>query len=134
MGERLALIALARDYGQPVEYSGPVYKSMNVKDGKAVLTFTHTGGDLVAKDGPLTGFTVAGADGVFHNAKAEIVGDTVVVSCPEVLQPVAVRFGWADYPVVNLWNKAGLPASPFRTDTWPVGGPKAVPPAVKKAA
>ena len=56
---------------------------------------------------------------MFHDAKAEIKGDTVVVTCKEVAKPVAVRFGWANYPVVNLWNKDGLPASPFRTDDWP---------------
>jgi sialate O-acetylesterase len=68
---------------------------------------------------PLTGFAVAGEDRKFHNAKAEIVGDTVVVTCEAVAKPVAVRFGWAQHPVVNLFNKAGLPASPFRTDDWP---------------
>jgi sialate O-acetylesterase len=70
----------------------------------------------VAKDGPLTGFTIAGADGVFHPAKAEIVGETVAVSSPSVAQPVAVRYGWANVASGNLFNQAGLPASPFRTD------------------
>jgi len=92
---------------------------MTVEGSKAVLSFTHVGKGLEAKDGELTGFTIAGEDKKFHNAKAEIKGDTVVVSCDAVARPVAVRFGWANYPVVNLWNKDGLPASPFRTDDWP---------------
>ena len=69
-----------------------------------------------AKGGALTGFTIAGEDKKFHNATAEIKGDKVVVSSDEVEKPVAVRFGWANFPVDNLWNKDGLPASPFRTD------------------
>jgi sialate O-acetylesterase len=119
VGHRLALAAEALAYGKKVEYSGPVFDKMTVEGNKAVLTFTHLGGGLEAKDGPLTGFTIAGEDKVFHNAEAEIKGDTIVVSSKDVDKPVAVRFGWANYPVVNLWNKAGLPASPFRTDDWP---------------
>ena len=82
-----------------------------------MLSFTHIGKGLEAKDGELIGFSVAGEDKTFHNAKAEIKGDTVVV-WSDTEKPVAVRFGWADYPVVNLWNKDGLPATPFRTDDW----------------
>ncbi len=89
---------------------------MKPEGGRAVLSFTHLGGGLVAKAGPLTGFTLAGPDKVFHPAAAEIQGDTVVVSSPEVAQPVAVRYGWANVPVGNLFNAAGLPAFPFRTD------------------
>lgn len=118
-GARLALAARGIAYGEKVEYSGPVYDKMEVKDGKAVLHFKHAGKGLEAKDGPLTGFTLAGADRQFYNAKAEIQGDTVLVWCDKVPQPVAVRYGWADCPVVNLWNKDGLPASPFRTDEFP---------------
>jgi sialate O-acetylesterase len=120
VGKRLALAALATTYGKEIEYSGPQYDKLTVSDGKATLSFTHLGGGLIAKDGPLTGFTIAGADQKFHNATAEIQGETVVVSSPEVKEPVAVRFGWADFPVVNFWNKAGLPASPFRTDDFPM--------------
>jgi sialate O-acetylesterase len=119
VGQRLALAAEALAYGKKVEYSGPVFDKMTVDGNKAVLSFKHLGGGLEAKDGALTGFTIAGEDKVFHNAEAEIKGDTVVVTCKDVEKPVAVRFGWANYPVVNLWNKAGLPASPFRTDDWP---------------
>jgi sugar lactone lactonase YvrE len=119
VGHRLALAALALAYGKSDESSGPVFDKMTVDGNKATLTFTHLGGGLEAKGGPLTGFTIAGADRQFHPAEAEIKGDTVVVTCKDVAKPVAVRFGWANYPVVNLWNKAGLPASPFRTDDWP---------------
>lgn len=93
---------------------------MIVKDGKAILSFDHVGKGLEARDGELKGFAVCGADKKFVWAKAEIVGSTVVVSSPEVLSPLAVRYGWADCPVVNLWNKDGLPASPFRTDDFPM--------------
>jgi sialate O-acetylesterase len=116
VGARLALAARALAYGESLEYSGPAFKSMQPAGGRAVLSFTHLGGGLVAKDGPLTGFTIAGADKVFHPAAAEIKGDAVVVSSPEVPTPVAVRYGWANVPVGNLFNAAGLPASPFRTD------------------
>lgn len=119
VGERLALAALALAHGQKVEYSGPIYKSLEVKDGKAVLTFDHLGGGLVCKGDKLMGFTLCGEDRKFVNAEAQIVGDTVVVSNPEVAKPMAVRFGWANYPLGNLWNKADLPASPFRTDSFP---------------
>jgi sialate O-acetylesterase len=119
VGHRLALAAEVIAYGKKIEHSGPVYDKMTVDGNKAVLTFTHLGGGLEAKDGALTGFTVAGEDKVFHAAEAEIKGDTIVVSSKDVAKPVAVRFGWANYPTVNLWNKAGLPASPFRTDDWP---------------
>ena len=119
VGHRLALAAEAIAYGKKVEYSGPAFEKMTVDGNKAVLSFTHLGGGLEAKDGPLTGFTVAGEDKVFHPAEAEIKYGTVVVTSKDVAKPVAVRYGWANNPVVNLWNKAGLPASPFRTDDWP---------------
>jgi sialate O-acetylesterase len=116
VGERLALAARAIAYREPIEYSGPVYKRMKIQDNSIILTFDHIGGGLEARDGDLTGFAIAGADEKFYWAMAEIKGNTVVVHSSLVPQPVAVRYGWANYPVVNLWNKAGLPASPFRTD------------------
>jgi sialate O-acetylesterase len=119
VGHRLALAALAVAYGQKLEYSGPVFEELSVDGSTAVLTFSHLGGGLEARGGPLTGFTVAGADKVFHPATAEIKGDKVLVWCKEVEKPAEVRYAWANYPAGNLWNKAGLPASPFRTDKWP---------------
>jgi sialate O-acetylesterase len=116
VGSRLALAARAVVYGETLEFSGPVFADMKVANGHAVLHFTHLGGGLVAKDGPLAGFTLAGADGVFHPAQAEIVGDTVVVSSALVSKPLAVRYGWADVAAGNLFGATGLPASPFRTD------------------
>ena len=116
VGKRLALAARALAYGEKIEYSGPLYESMTAGAGKVVLGFTHAGGGLVAKDGELKGFTIAAADRKFVPAKAEIQGSTIVVSSAEVPAPTAVRFGWSNFPEVNLYNKDGLPASPFRTD------------------
>jgi len=120
VGERLALAARGIAYGENVEYSGPVFQKLQAKGGKAILSFNHVGRGLEARDGGLQGFAVCGEDKKFVWAKAEIVGKTVVVSSPEVAKPVAVRYGWADCPVVNLWNQAGLPATPFRTDAFPL--------------
>lgn len=120
VGVRLALWALAKDYGKAIEYSGPLYHSQKVDGDKVVLSFTHVGDGLEARDGALKGFAVCGADGKFVNAEAKIVDQTVVVSSPAVKQPTAVRYGWANYPLGNLWNKNGLPASPFRTDDFPL--------------
>jgi sialate O-acetylesterase len=119
VGERLALAAKAIAFAQNIVYSGPIFDKMTVSGDKATLTFKHVGSGLVAKDGDLQGFTIAGEDKKFVNASAKIEGDTVVVSSDKVPNPVAVRYGWANYPVVNLWNKEGLPASPFRTDDFP---------------
>jgi sialate O-acetylesterase len=120
VGQRLALAARAIAYGQKIEHSGPSYSGMKTENDKVILSFSNLGGGLVANEGPLKGFAVAGADRKFVWADAQITGDKVVVSSSKVSQPVAVRYGWADYPVVNLWNKAGLPASPFRTDDFPM--------------
>ncbi|HEX9047350.1 MAG TPA: GDSL-type esterase/lipase family protein [Verrucomicrobiae bacterium] len=116
VGVRLALAARAVAYGENIEYSGPLFESLQVEGSKAVVHFTHVGAGLVAQGGELKGFTIAGADKKFVSAKAEIVGDTVEVSSPEVATPVAVRYGWEHVPDVNLYNKEGLPASPFRSD------------------
>lgn len=120
VGARLALAARGIAYGDRTVYSGPSYKQMQVKGGKAVLTFDHVGQGLEARGGELKGFAIAGADRKFVWATAKIESNKVVVSSPEVSLPVAVRYGWANYPVVNLWNKDGLPASPFRTDDFPM--------------
>jgi len=119
VGERLALAALKLAYGHEVEWLGPVYERMTIEPHQIRLHFAHHGGGLVARGGPLMGFTIAGHDRVFRNASARIENNTVVVWNPELPDPAAVRFGWANFPVVNLWNRAGLPASPFRTDDWP---------------
>lgn len=125
VGTRLALVALARVYGRRLEYSGPAFKGMKVEGARARLSFDHAEGGLVARGGgPLKGFAVAGEDGRFHWADATIEGDTVVVSSPEVKRPAAVRYGWADNPDCNLYNRSGLPASPFRTDDFPSGSPR----------
>lgn len=116
VGERLALAARAISYGEPIEYSGPIFKSVTFDAGRAVVAFAHVGAGLVAKGDTLNGFTIAGADGTFVPATAKIVGDTVVVSSPEVKEPVAVRYAWANVPECNLFNKDGLPAAPFRSD------------------
>ena len=120
VGARLALAARSIAYGERIEASGPQYKSMRVNGDKALLSFDHAGSGLVAQDGELKGFAVAGEDHKFVWAQAEIEGNKVVVHSPAVAKPVAVRYAWADFPVVNLWNKEGLPAVPFRTDNFPM--------------
>jgi sialate O-acetylesterase len=116
IGDRLARAARALAHGEKIEHSGPVYTGIKVEGGKAILSFSHLGGGLEAKGGELKGFTIAGADGKFVKANAEIKGDHVIVSSPDVSEPAVVRYAWARYPDVNLYNRAGLPASPFRTD------------------
>jgi sialate O-acetylesterase len=120
VGARLALAARGGVYGEPVEYIGPTYVSMQVDGNTAILHFKHKGKGLEARGGLLTGFTIAGEDHKFHNAQAEIKDDKVFVTSEEVKNPLAVRYGWANCPVVNLWSKDGLPASPFRTDDFPM--------------
>ena len=141
-GERLASIALARDYGKAIPFSGPVYESVEFESGKAILQFKHSDGGLVAKPlsetfdvatkiqkiaplvrnspgSELEGFAVCGEDKQWAWAQARIEGDTVVVWSEQVPAPVAVRYAWADNPTCNLYNGAGFPASPFRTDDFP---------------
>jgi len=143
VGKRLAMWALAEVYKQKnIVPSGPLYESHSVQGSEVIVRFKHAEDGLVVKigDGLVTprdewpnvwppggggfgqvrGFAIAGADKQWHYAAAKIIGNTVVVTSPEVKQPVAVRYGWADNPDCNLYNRAGLPASPFRTDNWPV--------------
>lgn len=115
VGQRLALAARALAYGEKIEYSGPVYQNMAESAGVISLKFAHIGTGLVAKDGALTGFTIAGADKVFVPAQAEIRGGEIIVSGTSIKNPVAVRYDWGTYEG-NLFNAEGLPASPFRTD------------------
>jgi sialate O-acetylesterase len=144
VGERLALLARARTYGEKIVCTGPEYRGMKIEGARAVLSFDNGGGaglmsqelvpTLVRKDkngqaawrvkegtqgAPLVGFTMCGKDQKFYPAKAEIAGATVVVTCEQVPEPIAVRYGWADHPICNLFNREGLPASPFRTDDSP---------------
>ncbi len=116
VGERLALAARGLAYAEKIEYSGPLFDSMRIENSRAILSFTHAGSGLVTKGGELKGFTLAGEDKTFVPAHAEIQGDEIVVTSDQVAKPVAVRYGWANVPDVNLYNKEGLPASPFRTD------------------
>jgi sialate O-acetylesterase len=120
VGHRLALWALTRFYGKPGVPSGPLYRSMTRKGDAIILHFDNTGSGMIAKGDKPTGFAIAGADKKFVWANAKIVGETVVVSSPKVKDPVAVRYGWAPNPTCNLYNTEGVPASPFRTDSWPV--------------
>lgn len=120
VGRRLSLWALSQVYGKQVECSGPLYTGAKIEDGSIRISFDHLGGGLVAQDGPLKRFAIAGEDRKWVWADAVIDGDTVVVSSPQVAKPLAVRYAWANNPDgCNLYNKAGLPASPFRTDDWP---------------
>jgi sialate O-acetylesterase len=123
VGKRLALWALAKTYGKDVVACGPLYKSMKKRDGKIVVKFDYGGGGLLMTGDKLKGFAIAGADKQFVWADATIQGDAVVVSSPTVKNPAAVRYAWADNPDSNLYNKDGLPASPFRTDDWKMEPP-----------
>ena len=118
VGKRLALCALGQTYGKSdLVYSAPTYKSMKVEGSKVRISFDHTAGGLTSRDGkPLTWFRIAGTDKKFVDAKAEIDGDTVVVSSESVDKPRAVRFAWNEEAQPNLANKEGLPAVCFRTD------------------
>jgi sialate O-acetylesterase len=143
VGLRLARLALAGTYGKSVQSSGPVFKSMKVEGHAVRIAFLHAEGGLIARPIPATympksstgksvpllrpspqsqleGFAICGDDRVWHWANAHLDGDTVIVSSPEVSKPIAVRYAWAENPITNLYNRDGLPAAPFRTDTFPV--------------
>ena len=120
VGKRLALAARKVAYEENVVHSGPVYESMKIEGDRIVLSFKNIGGGLVSKGGEnLKHFAIAGADRQFAWAEAKIEGEKVIVWSDKVARPVAVRYAWADNPEgANLYNKEGLPASPFRTDDW----------------
>ena len=118
VGHRLALWALATVYGQDIPYSGPLLDGQEIKGDEIILSFKHTDGGLVAKAGDLKGFAIAGENHQWTLATARIQGSQVIVSSPDVKLPKAVRYAWAANPDCNLFNGAGLPASPFRTDDW----------------
>jgi sialate O-acetylesterase len=115
-GMRLALAARVLGYGEKLEYSGPLFDSMQVQGDKAAISFTHVGEGLVARNGVLKGFTIASADKKFLPAQTAIQGGKVIVWNDQAHNPKAVRYGWANVPDGNLYNKNNLPASPFRTD------------------
>ncbi|MEY4387869.1 MAG: hypothetical protein RLY20_3152, partial [Verrucomicrobiota bacterium] len=115
VGRRLALIALANEYRQNIEWSGPVFSKAQIEGTNIVLSFTHANGLAAKGGGAVTGFTITGDDGLFQPADAVIQGATVRVSSARVPKPVAVRYAWAGNPACNLVNAAGLPAGPFRT-------------------
>ncbi|ANH82213.1 sialate O-acetylesterase [Niabella ginsenosidivorans] len=119
VGHRLALWALAKDYGKKIPYSGPVYEGMQTQGNKIRVRFHFADGGLILKDGAAAEFMIAGKDQQFVPANARIEGNTVVVWSEAVQQPVAVRYGWKHFPHALLYNEAGLPASPYRTDDWP---------------
>jgi sialate O-acetylesterase len=124
VGSRLALLARKIAYGERNLVSqGPVYRDVSFSGSVARIAFDTQGSSLTsgAANEPITGFSIAGQDRKFYWANARIDSDNrVLVSSPAVSKPVAVRYGWSDYPMVNLVNRAGLPASPFRTDDWPL--------------
>jgi sialate O-acetylesterase len=121
VARRLVRWALARDYGRDVVYQSPRFDSMEKKDGAILIHFKDVGGGLRTVDAPsLEGFAIAGADHKWVWANAKIIGkDQVEVRSEKVAEPVAVRYAWADNPACNLYNTAGLPVTPFRTDDWP---------------
>ena len=112
VGQRLALAARSITYGEKVEFSGPIFRQVTTENGSLRVWFDHAEG-LETRNGGLTGFEVAGADGVFAPAEAKIDGNSVVLSSSSVAQPVSARYGWANSPECHLYNSAGLPASPF---------------------
>lgn len=116
VGERLALLARGKIYGQDILCMGPLYKDMKIVDNKIILNFDYAEKGLISKGGDLKGFKICGGDKVFVDAKAEILGNSIEVYKDGMQKPIAVRYGWADCVDVNLYNKEGLPASPFRTD------------------
>ena len=122
VGRRLALSALKVAYNMDVVHSGPTFNELQINGNRAIISFDNIGSGFYLKDkyGYVNGFTVAGSDKVFHWAKAQISGDNIIVTCDQVENPVAVRYGWANNPDdLNLFNLEGLPATPFRTDDWP---------------
>jgi sialate O-acetylesterase len=119
VGHRLALLARHIAYQEQLEYSGPAVREAALQGDAAVIWFDHATGGLHAKGGQLTGFEVAGEDGVFAPASAKIVGETLEIRSPAVKRPSYVHYGWANSPVCNLYNGEGLPASPFSVTVHP---------------
>lgn len=115
VAKRLAAFALAQTYGKKISYLSPSYKSMKVEGRSVRLFFDGADGGLISKGGVPTGFEIAGADGKYVWANASIDGESIILSAPEVPDPTSARYGWSDHPLCNTYNRAGLPATPFRT-------------------
>ena len=120
IGDRLAMTAEGMVYRKNVSYKFPEFKEMKIEGDKALITFSNAEGGLAVQGAAISGFTISGTDRKFYNADAVVDGDKVAVSSDKVPHPVAVRYGWANYPVMNLFSKDGLPAAPFRTDDFPL--------------
>ena len=119
VGRRLALWALSKTYGvKDLAFSGPIYKSMEIKKDKAIISFDFAEGGLQTKEKDVKEFFIAGADKKFYPAKAKIKGNTVELKSKNVKEPVAVRFAFTETALPNLYNTHGLPAAAFRTDNW----------------
>ncbi len=120
IAQRIALTAINKHYKLPVDYTGPQFSQLSLMGNQAMVSFVNTVGGLVGRSGTVRDFFIAGSDRKWYPADAFIVGDRVWASSVYVSMPVAVRFGWADSPDINLYNGAGFPAMPFRSDNWPV--------------
>jgi sialate O-acetylesterase len=120
VGSRLASLAMQKVYGRDVVGAGPMFREMTIAGDTATLRFDEIGGGLVSRGEALAGFAIAGEDRVWHPAAATIDGASVQVRSDAVPRPVAVRYGWADNPLVTLYNAEGFPAVPFRSDDWPL--------------
>ena len=119
VGRRLALVARAKTYGEQLEFSGPVFENYRIEGQQIRILFSHAEGLRTADGGQPKGFAIAGSDHKWHWAEARIDGNSIVVTSPEVVNPVAVRYAWHINPICNVQNGEGLPAVPFRTDDWP---------------
>jgi sialate O-acetylesterase len=118
VGRRLALLAKNRVYGVPVEDSGPTFANINRGSGVVIVTFGHASGGIIPHDRPPQSVEIAGPDQVFHPALVRLARTAMFVTSPDVKDPVAVRYAWKNAPDANLFNGAGLPVVPFRTDNW----------------
>ena len=118
VGDRLAFWALAKTYYEKIPFSGPLYKSMSTENGKEILTFEYGDGLNIKSRGGKNNFQIAGDDKVFHDAEIQVEGDKLIVSSPDVKNPVAVRYCWSNTEEGTLFNKYGLPSPSFRTDSW----------------
>jgi sialate O-acetylesterase len=119
VGERLALCALANEYGEKIPWAGPTFSFMETLPGALKLHFIHTEGGLAVNGSELAEFSIAGKDRQWNWAEAKVEGDSVIVSSSKVPDPQAARYAWQANPAATLFNGAGLPAVPFRTDDWP---------------